>query len=204
MIRKSSLWESLRDVSDTFPFIKAKEREFGTHTRGEHSGFKNTPTLASWILGEKSRLVSSYPLSYWEHSWWECVLENRRAKACPCRLGLSNLGKKIIWWRDYLALRARRSFGAFLWFHWTISLRRELEPWSELNKYLVRNILSDPEWSDVWFGFDFRKSKVSFLSLKFVSWTEWVQGGDTISVTSVSGDIGREESVDWVEKSTDI
>lgn len=53
MVRKFH-WESLRDVSDTFPFIKAKEREFGTHTRGEHSGFKNKSTVASWILGEKN------------------------------------------------------------------------------------------------------------------------------------------------------
>ena len=39
MVRKSP-WESLRDASDTFPFIKAKEREFGTYTREEHSGLK--------------------------------------------------------------------------------------------------------------------------------------------------------------------
>lgn len=53
MVRKSSPWESLRDASDTFPFIKAKEREFGTYIRGEHSGVKKKSRLASWILGKK-------------------------------------------------------------------------------------------------------------------------------------------------------
>lgn len=51
MVKKPSPWESLGDASDTFPFIKAKEREFGTYTREEHSEFKKKRKSrpASWI-----------------------------------------------------------------------------------------------------------------------------------------------------------
>lgn len=54
MVRKSSPWESLRDASDTFPFIKAKEREFGTYIRGEHSGVKKKIQTSILDFGEKN------------------------------------------------------------------------------------------------------------------------------------------------------